>query len=101
MASKVWIRADSTGYVSEFEVYTGKGTGVDDDELGHNENVVMKLTKQLQHKGNHIYCDHFFSSPTLFNNLQSVGVQGCGTVQPDQKEFPHSHRDVDEKHQPM
>ena len=41
---KVWVRADSTGYVSEFDVYTGKGTGVDDDELGLGENLVMKLT---------------------------------------------------------
>ena len=88
---KVWVRADAVnGYISEFEVYTGKGSGIACEELGLGENVVMSLTKHLQHKGYHIYCDNFFSSPILFDRLESVGLRACGTARPDRKEFPQS-----------
>ena len=60
--------------VSEFDVYTGKGSGMNDEDLGLGENVVMKLTQHLQHKGYHIFCDNFFTSPTLFDKLHSVGL---------------------------
>ena len=50
----------------------------------------MSLTKHLQQKGYHIYCDNYFSSPTLFDRLESVGLQACGTARVERKEFPKS-----------
>ena len=43
---KVWVRVDAvTGYVCEFEVYTGKSDG--QPELGLGGNVVKRLTRNI------------------------------------------------------
>ncbi|KAJ0180697.1 hypothetical protein K1T71_004101 [Dendrolimus kikuchii] len=43
---KVWARCDSkTGYLYQFEVYTGKGANMEDEGLGYN--VVSKLCADL------------------------------------------------------
>ncbi|CAG5035758.1 unnamed protein product [Parnassius apollo] len=44
---KVWVHADSsTGYVYEFQIYTGKNKN-NTPELGLGDNVVKSLTKTL------------------------------------------------------
>ena len=43
---KVWVRADPvSGYVSEFDVYTGKVSG--EKEFGLGVNVVKRLTRSI------------------------------------------------------
>ena len=42
----------------------------------------MSLTRPLQNKGYHIYCDNFYSSPELFS---TVGFQACGTVRSNRR----------------
>lgn len=40
----------------------------------------MKLVEGLENKGHHVYCDNFYSSPTLFTDLRQAGFGACGTV---------------------
>ena len=84
---KVWVRADSTnGYVSQFQVYTGKE--MSSTEKGLGSRVVKDLTATIQHRNHHVYCDNFFSSFQLFSDLLSVGIYACGTIRSNRKHFP-------------
>lgn len=61
---KLWCRCDSaTGYLFEFDLYTGKRTtGI---EYGLGESVVLQLTEKLKGLRCEIYIDNFFNSPLL------------------------------------
>ena len=76
---KVWSLADSNnGYIHRFDVYTGKGSGTEKD-AGLGESVVLNLTSHLQEKNHHVYCDNFFSSPKLCDELLQRKLYACGT----------------------
>ena len=84
---KVWCLADSTnGYVQNFDVYTGKGSNSSEGTLGSR--VVLMLSDHLKHKNHHMYCDNFFTSPSLFKELLERGTYACGTVRQNSKGFP-------------
>ena len=84
---KVWCLADSTnGYVHNFDVYTGKGSQSSEGTLGSR--VVLMLSDHLQHKNHHLYCDNYFTSPSLFKELLERGTYACGTVRQNSKCFP-------------
>ena len=72
---KVWVRADAVnGYFCDFDVYVGRpgdGTSV---ETGLGEPVVKELTETMQGKHYQIFCDNFFSSCTLFDDLLQQGL---------------------------
>ena len=85
---KVWVRADAvTGYVCEFEVYTGKTDG--ERELGLGGNVVKKLTRNITGNNYIIYCDNFFTSAALFRDLLKDDIYACGTYNATRKCYPH------------
>ena len=65
---KVWMRAEAgNGYVSAFDVYTGKkGQAV---EHGLGARVVKQLSSDLHHTYQHLYFDNYFSSVNLFLDL--------------------------------
>ena len=84
---KVWCLADSTnGYVQNFNVYTGKGSNSSEGTLGSR--VVLMLSDHLKHKNHHMYCDNFFTLPSLFKELLERGTYACGTVRQNGKGFP-------------
>lgn len=84
---KVWMRADAlSGYVSAFEVYTGRKA--DSVEKGLGANVVKTLTEELQNTFRHIYFDNFFSSVDLVLDLYRLGLYSCGTLRTNRKGFP-------------
>jgi len=84
---KVWVRADShNGYISDFDVYTGKKG--DTAEVGLGGSVVKRLTRDLVGKYYHIYMDNFFSSVTLYKNLLEEGIYCTGTLQANRRYFP-------------
>ena len=84
---KVWMRAESkSGYVSEFDVYTGKKG--DRVERGLGASVVMNLTKKIINKNHHVYFDNFFTSINLLLDLQRLGIYSNGTMRADRKGFP-------------
>ena len=83
---KVWERADSvTGYMCDFEVYTGKA---DTPEKYLGEKVVKKLTRPLVVGNYHTYCDNFFTTVKLFEDLLEDGVYACGTFRRDRRGVP-------------
>ena len=68
----------------ELKLYTGKD---DDAEQGKSlgERVV---TKNLWHKGYHLYCDNFCTSPSLCSKLFDYGMGTCGTVRLNRRGIP-------------
>lgn len=84
---KMWCRADSsTGYLFQFDLYTGKkkvGT-----ETGLGESVVLQLSEGLQDIGCEVYFDNFFNSPNLQYLLANRNIKACGTVRSNRKNIP-------------
>ena len=84
---KVWMRAEAVnGYVSGFEVYTGKKS--DSVEKGLGATVVKTLSDDMHHTHRHLYFDNFFSSVDLLLDLFRVGLYGCGTLRSNRRGFP-------------
>ena len=90
---KVWIIADSAnGYFLDLQVYVGsKGEGI---EHGLGERVVLRLTEQYWGVHHQLYCDNFFSSPRLIQELFSNKVYACGTVRQTRCNFPQDLRRI-------
>ena len=68
---KVWARADAP------EKYLG-------------EKVVKKLTRPLVGGNYHIYCDNFFTTVNLFDDLLEDGIYACGTFRRDRRGIPEA-----------
>ena len=86
---KLWVLAESlTGYVSNFEVYTGAS---DTTEHGLAYSVVMNLIDSYLYLGHRLYVDNFYTSPKVFMDLLSKETNACGTVRVNRRGLP---RDV-------
>ena len=84
---KIWMRADSmNGYVSEFEVYTGKKNGTTEKGLGAS--VVKSLSEKIYNKHHHIFFDNYFTSFDLLLDLLRNNTYGCGTIRSNRIGFP-------------
>lgn len=84
---KVWMRADpNNGYFNDFQVYTGKEGNVAEKGLG--ERVVRDLTREIWGKYHHIYCDNYFTSINLFQDLFDNLTYACGTIRTNRKGIP-------------
>ncbi len=87
---KVWTRADSwNGFVSNFDVYTGKDESGGTEE-GLGAKVVKKLSRALVGGSYHLYFDNFFSSIPLFEDLLKDNIYACGTFRKDRKGVPQA-----------
>lgn len=86
---KVWCRADSkTGFVSKFEVYTGKSNSNTSAKDTLGERVVLNMTQDLQQTGALVAFDNFFTTVSLMSNLHSKGIFSVGTVRSNRKGLP-------------
>lgn len=56
---KIWVRADETGYVSQFQIYTGKVNDLPETNLGSR--LVKDLTRPLVGKYDRVYFNNFFN----------------------------------------
>lgn len=88
---KVWTRADAFGYVSQFEIYTGKTNNIVEKNLGAR--VVNDLVRGLVGKNYIVYFDNYFSSPKLMADLLEHGVLACGTTRQHRIDFPKNFSD--------
>ena len=80
--------ADSeNGYFLDVQVYVGREC-CGNEEKGLGKRVVLKLTEPLAGRHHHVFCDNFFSSPSLFIELLSRGTYACGTVRLHRKGIP-------------
>lgn len=67
---KVLARADETGYICHFQIYTGKVGDITD----------KNSTWGFIGKGHHVYIDNYFDSVAFQKQLQKELVHARGTV---------------------
>lgn len=56
--------------------------------MGITEAIVVSLAEGLEHKGHHLYCDNYYTSPDLFLTLRNLGFGACGTVRVNRRGVP-------------
>lgn len=83
---KLWVRADLSGYMCEFQVYTGKIVEGTEKNLGRR--VVRDLTKQLIGKHHKVFFDNYFNSVDLQRELLATGIYASGTIRKGRRNFP-------------
>ena len=84
----IWCLADArAGYVYNWNIHRGKSTGNDprtqnNDGRGAIHWVTWDLLESADvlNKGHHLYCDNYFSSKTLFDDLVEENTGACGTL---------------------
>lgn len=85
----MWCRCDSqSGYLYEFEIYTGKtGQGT---ETGLGAKVVKNLTGKLMEEEfeKHVTFDNFFTDTALLQYLHDNGLFATGTVRRNRADLP-------------
>lgn len=75
------------GFLCTMQVYTGKKDGSQPEHgLGHH--VVSDLVSSLQGKNYHIFCDNFFTSVRLAEDLLANNLYLCGTTRLNRTDFP-------------
>lgn len=77
---KLYERCTADGFILNIQVYTGKGTVVD-DERGHTYEVVMRLMEKYLSKGHALFLDNFYNSVALSESLMEKGTNMSGTLQ--------------------
>lgn len=88
---KVFIRSDESGFVTCFQIYTGKQGDTTEKLLGAR--VVKDLTSDLKNLYHEIYFDNFFNSVDLMIYLKENGILACGTVRKDRSQLPKKQRE--------
>ena len=83
---KVWVVADR--YFLDVDVYVGRPSDGVSTEHGLGARVVLQLTEPFCHRNHNVYCDNYFTSPALFDEVLQHGIYACGTVPPDRRKFP-------------
>ncbi|CAK1596150.1 unnamed protein product [Parnassius mnemosyne] len=85
---KIWARCDvKTGYLHQFEIYTGKGDSIENEGLGYN--VVMKLGNNLP-MNTLVVFDNFFTGCNLLEQLYDKHIYAVGTVRSNRKDLPET-----------
>lgn len=74
---KICVRADQTGLVSQFQIYTGK---IEKRERELDARVVKDLTGVLVGKYHRVYFDNYFNSIQLQLDLLQQEIYACGTI---------------------
>ena len=81
---KLWGRCRSTGFLYDFDVYQGKGTGIDGDNVeacGPGGNVVLQLCKSINSGHNYkIFTDNYFSNFRIVEELMKQGFHYICTI---------------------
>ena len=58
-------------------------TGKDDTlppSASVTQSVVLELSKGLENRGHHLFCDNYYTGVPLFSSLHDLGFGACGTV---------------------
>ena len=84
---KVWVLSESdTGYLSKFQVYTGRTPGGQEHGLSHR--VVTDLVDHLYGQYTQVYFDNFYTGTDLLTYLHARQVYACGTVRANRRNLP-------------
>lgn len=78
---KIFVLANPDGLVCDFHVYEGSTTYPDYEEtrFGLGEKAVLTLAESLV-PGHVIYCDRYFTSEKLLDELMDQGIGCSGTI---------------------
>lgn len=79
----------NNSYLTNVEVYLRKESDPNErTPLKKTGAVVVRLTREYQGKGHHLYVDNFYSSPYLFLFLKARELYATGTVNPNRAGYP-------------
>ena len=81
---KLWVVADMSGYILDFDVYVGKAEKYSGDGLAHD--VIMKLLQLYWFQGYEVFIDNFYTSAILLQHL--LDVCAAGTLCTDHRGVP-------------
>ncbi len=85
---KVFVLADAlNGYISRFQIYTGKNSALSANEVGLCSRVVLELLSGIDTHPK-VYMDNYYTSPALFLSLYRKGINARGTARSNRKYFP-------------
>ena len=85
------VSETKTGYVLNFQVYTGAVSGVSSSSSkkhGVAYRVVMELVENYEGKGHCLFIDNYYTSSQLLIDLLEKNVYCTGTIRPTGKDFP-------------
>lgn len=83
---KIWAACDSTtSYAWQMQVYTGKSVS-GEQEKNQGMRVVLDVTEGL--RGHTIFCDSFFTSHALSQELLKRRLTTVGTIRNNKPELP-------------
>ena len=85
---KIYKLCDELGYTYDMRLYLGQDTCSSTDDMTVTHATVRHLTHRVEGLGHKIFMDSFFTSPTLFDDLETRKINSCGTVRPDTKDMP-------------
>ena len=92
---KVWVRADAvTGYFCDIDVYVGKPSDGRTSETGLGGRVVLQLSECLRGGNYQIFCDNYFITCYLLDELLTHQLYGCGTTRSNRRGFPETLKKV-------
>ncbi|XP_025763021.1 piggyBac transposable element-derived protein 4 [Oreochromis niloticus] len=75
---KYFVLADVNGCTIDFMLYMGKSKLLSGKGLSFDE-VTSLVDKDYLGLGYIVYCDNFYTSPSLFQHLKKQGFGACGT----------------------
>jgi len=58
------------------------------DDMTATRATVRHLTSRVEGLGHKIFMDNFFSSPSLFDDLDRCEINSCRTFRPNRKDMP-------------
>lgn len=87
---KIWIRANQSAFVSQFQVYTGK---IDTVERNLGSRVVKDLTRPLIGNYHRVFFDNYFNDVQLQKDLLRDNIYACGTIRKGRKLEPKDLKD--------
>ena len=76
--------------MKRLQIYSGKESDTSQNQVGLCTKVVLDLVSGFENTWLELYTDNFYTSPILYNHLYNRGINACGTVRCDRKEYPKS-----------
>ena len=93
---KAFTLAESTsGYLLNSKIYTGKDGDAVQKDLGRK--AVMSVIEPYLDMGYYVFMDNYYTSVTLFEELEERETLACGTVTPNRQGLPKEICGVKEK----
>ena len=85
---RIYKLCDESGYTYDMSVYVVQDSRSATDNMTAAHATVRRLTRRVEGLGHKIFMDKFFSSPRLFDDLETCKINSCGTVRANTKDLP-------------